>query len=303
MVLYLAFGVGLAYAMIMDPRDPWAAWAAQFFVLGVFGMSVWLLLFYQRGGLIIAGDRVEAVGVFRRRTLTLSKVHDARWRVNADGGSVALKAEDGRIVVRFGYFENEQRDRLIRDFRAAIPPDRQMGWNLFAYKISSGEPRPRKTKPGDGEVLITRRRWYRYGLAALAVSLPLAGLAWWVTGEARFLAALPAVSLPFWVMRFFTPAHGMVVPRLSNPRDLIMLYWLAFVAVWGLIAIGAILLVMVFADRLSHPVGAFGVIFGVLFTVLIVEALRIDRRRTRLDREAADLAAKERGEAPERVLG
>ena len=86
----------------------------------------------------------------------------------------------------------------------------------------------------------------------------------------------------------------MVVPRLLTPDTS---GFLGFLLLWFLVAIAGIAAHSVFRPRLAHP-DAFAIVGAAIwFGALMFEAALQDRRRAHREREAADLAAKARGEA------
>ena len=70
-----------------------------------------------------------------------------------------------------------------------------------------------------------------------------------------------------------------------------------FLLVWGFVGIGAIMLFELLRPRLSSPNAAMIVVGVAWLAVLLREAALQDRHQALRDREAADLAAKARGEA------
>jgi hypothetical protein len=97
-------------------------------------------------------------------------------------------------------------------------------------------------------------------------------------------------------LRFGMPAKGMIAPKLSASRnpDLFGFAW--FCLFWGLVAIACLTINERFRPRMEQPDAILAAGCVAWFGVLLFEAFRLDRRQTRREREAADLAAKARGE-------
>jgi hypothetical protein len=259
------------------------------------GISLWLLTAYWREELTIHGERVTFRGIVRRRDVDLREVTRALWRTGHGGGSVVHRTETARLSIHLANYEDEGRDQLVRHLRSVLDPQIQTGWSLFAYKIAFRQPRSIRTKPGPDEILLGRGRWDRYFMPALVVASLAGVVSWRITDELRYLAA-PLPFLALWaLMRATTPAAGMVVQKLVDP-DTVRILW--FLHLWLAVAIAGLMAHKVFRPRPADP-DAFMIVGALVwFGVLLFEGGRVDRRRTLRDREAADLAAKARGEAP-----
>jgi hypothetical protein len=264
--------------------------------LAMTALSAYLLAAYCRERVTIDGARITKQGVFRRVAFDLRDVTEARWRLWPEGGSVVLKAAATRVSIEFGSFEREQASSMIDHLRSAVDPGVQINWNLFDSKIADPLRRPKPTKPGPGEVLLGRDRWDCYFVPGVVVAAIIGVACWWLTAELRFLAA-PVIPVSLWVlMRMTTPAEGMITRRLSFSADPDTSGWLLFCLLWGLAALGGVMTVEVLRPRLVHPDTVLVIGMVVWILALLFEAFRSDRRRSRRNREAADPAAKERGE-------
>jgi hypothetical protein len=297
---FLAWGALGMFGALTDPeiRHRLAAIAVMAGIpLLMAGMSAWVLVAYWRAELTIQGTRLVNRGIFRSSEISLLDVTEARWRTRSAGGSVVLRNESARLSVEFGYYEADESFGIVHHLRSVLRPDVQTGWNLFAYKTALLEPRSGRTKPGPDEVLLRRDRWDRYLVPSL-VMVSLAGVAAWrIAGESLFLAA-PLFPLVGWALiRATTPADGMVVKKLSSLANPDTARILGFLLVWFLVGVGGVIVHEVFRPRLTHA-DAVMIVGGAIWSVILLfEAGLQDRRQARSDREAADLAAKARGEA------
>jgi hypothetical protein len=261
------------------------------------GMSVWVLVAYWRAALTIQGTRVVTRGIFRSREISLLEVTEARWRTESAGGSVVLRNESARLSVEFGYYEADESSGIVHHLRSVLRPDVQTGWNLFAYKTALLEPRSARMKPGPDEVLLRRDRWDRYLVPSLVMASFAGIAAWRIAGESLFLAG-PLFPLVGWALiRATTPADGMVAKKLSTLANPDTARILGFLLVWFLVGVAGVIVHEVFRPGLAHP-DAFMIVGGAMWLVILLfEAGLQDRRQACRDREAADLAAKARGEA------
>jgi hypothetical protein len=297
---FLAWAAVNLYVLRTDATIPHSV-ALAFLFLGVplsmAGLSALMLVAYWQARLIIHDGLVTDRGVFREKSINLRDVTEARWRVHQDGGSVVLRTGSARVVITFGNYEAAERERIIVYLRSALPPEIQVGWNLYAYKVEPFESRPPRTEPGPDEVLLGRNRWDRYLLPAFAMIGLAASVAWWFTGELRpFTVLLLPVGL--WAyLRFNTPAEGMVVHKLSASFSPDEVQFYRFTLLWVLVAVAGLVL-NGYLRRGGEPFDTI-VIVGLVawFGVFLYKVYLLDRRTARRDREAADLAAKTRGES------
>jgi hypothetical protein len=262
------------------------------------GLSVFILAAYWREELTIRGDRVTFRGVLRDKAIDLGEVTKARWwtATSAEGGSLVLRTESTRFVISLNNYEAEEQERIVNHLRSVLPAEIQVGWNLFAYRAEQRAVQAAKTKPGPDEVLVSRDRWDRFLLPSLAALSLVVVAAWRLTGELRYLAS-PLVLLVFWaILRFMTPAKGMISQKLSASRNPEFGGFAWFCLFWGLVAAGGLMINEHFRPRMERLDAILVVGCVVWFGVLIFEAHRFDRPRVRREQEAADLAAKARGE-------
>ena len=319
---FLAWAAFGAYIALADPNIPHRLTALLFFVsvpLFMATLALWILLAYWREELTIRGDRLVHRGVFRVTELDLRDVTESRWRTRPTGGSIVLRAKpklrlhercwgigrvlgrgvltprESKLTVNFGNYETTESESLVRHFHAVLAPDVQSGWNLFAYKITTGEPEPPRTKPGPDEILFRRDRWDRWLLPATLVVLLGSVVAWGITREVPFLIP-PLMPLALWIyLRVTTPAEGMIVRRLSHTFEPEARHFLVFLILWGIVAVVAVFLIDAWRPNQDAPTVPMIVASVIWVTVLMVEAGLQDWRKAQRDREKADLAAKARG--------
>src|SRR5262245_15936875 len=172
---YLWLGVVCAAAFFVAAvMSVWAAWTnidgsfrypkETAVVFGVFWGSLTLLgLYVVRAQLVerllVWEDRVKQVGSFRTREARFAEVERVRWRrMGNPGGSVVLYAPSVRLAIWFANYGSVHSERL-RDFiRAAVPVERQEGWDRYAELFV---PTPEKTAKA--------RRAAKWGFAGFAV--------------------------------------------------------------------------------------------------------------------------------------
>lgn len=277
---------------LADPRWAWLAFMASVPLL-MLGLSLWSLAAYYRHELRIDGDRLVSLGVIRPAEIDLRDVREARWRTWPIGGSLALRGESGRLVINLPEYEAEDRARIIDLLRSALPLEVQAGWNLFAYKIADRLRLPEVRKPGPDEVLVRRGDCSRY-FAPLSAAVCLISIAtWWLTGDRGILGAPPFVlGLWAWV-RWSTPSQGMIVSKVTGEDA----RFLRLLLGWTLVAFAGLGAHQAFWPRQEGLDLSLAVGIVVWLGVLLFGVGRADRRKSRRDQEAADLAAKGRGEA------
>ena len=298
LTIFLALGAGGIFLALTGPevRNRLAA-AALMGGVPLFMAGLCILGLVRREALTIRGERVVSQGIFRLKEIGLLEVTRARWRRwPGFNGSLVLRNESARLPVYFDNYEAEDRDRIIQYLRSVLPPEVQTNWNLFAYNIAIRKPRSVHSKLGPDEVLLRRDRWDPYLVPSLLV-FGLAGIILWkIMGELLCLT-MPLAPLAGWALiRASTPAEGMVAQKISSAITPEMARFLWFVLLWGMVAIAGLLAHGLFLPRQREPDMYLIVGFVVWYGVAIFEAVLEIRRQFRRDREAADLAAKARGE-------
>jgi hypothetical protein len=260
------------------------------------GLAIWTLAVYWRAELTIRGDRIALRGVVSRIEIDLPEVIKARW---LEGTRILLRTERTRLAICFDNYEAEDRKRIVDHLRTRLRPEVQTGWNLFAYKFARSERRPGACKLGPNESVLRPNDWDRYLVPCLVVPGFVAMVAWWSTGVRLFLVLplLPPVALT--IIRAATPSEGMIVKKLSlrsgTPREAARFVW--FLLLWALVGGLGVVAYEIFQFRMPHGEAVFIVGAVVWFGVLLFEGGLEDRRRSRREHEAAELAAKARGEA------
>lgn len=292
-------GLGL-YALRIEPVPPHPVAAACFalsFPLFMVGGSIWMIAAYWRARWTFRDGRVTARDVFHEKTIDLAEVTSARWQWGMEWGAVRLRTESDRLTLTFGSFERVERERIVRHLRETLPPEVQVDWNLYAYKVKPFEPpKSPKTKPGPDEILIRRDRYDRNFVPFMALASLLGAVFWRVSGEWRPALGFPVVTLAgLMLLRFSTPAEGMVAKKPSFKSDDARFF--RFVALWVPAGLACMIVYGYFkrAGDENAPILIVGAV--VWAAVFFYEVYLYDRRTMRREREAADLAAKGRGEA------
>jgi hypothetical protein len=261
------------------------------------GLAVWSVLAYFRADLTILDNLVTYRGVLREKTIDLRDVIHARWRISQQVGSVVLKTGSVRLVINFHNYEAEEQEQIVGFLRSVLRPENQVGWNLFAYKTEKSLKRSRRIKAGPDDILVKRDRYDRYLWPSL-VPASLAGIiTGWMTANPAWLG-LPLGPIVMWAwFRALIPAEGTIETKLSMPKDPETIRTVGFLAIWFLLAFVGVGVYGYFEPRMAHPDAIL--IGGVLawVVVLFVEGFRLECRQARRTQEAADLAAKGRGEA------
>ena len=172
----------------------------------------------------------------------------------ADPKRRVLRGGSTRLSIEFGAYEAEDSARIVHHLRSVLRREIQKGWNLFAYKTALFQRKSVSMKPGPDEILIRRERWDRYLVPSLVMA-SLAGIgAWRIAGQSGFLAA-PIVPLVGWVLlRFTTPAGGLITKKLSLSADPDTVRFLGCLVVWWLVGIAVVSTHEVF----RNPVEASG---------------------------------------------
>ncbi len=297
LLFFIAMGVFSAF-VFSDRKVP-HPWIGAF-VIGCFWSCCavacfWYLLVCWKSRLIVEGDRVTKIGVIGTKDLVLGDVVEVRWRTWPQGGSLVLKSFGTRMTIDFNEYTTDQRDRLVRHFRDRLGRSSQVGWELFAFRITSGETKERV--PEEGDVVVTRRRWDRLFLWMIPLFLATGALLAWQSGHWGMIV-IPFVPLTLlWtVSRITTPARGLIAPRLSKEEwpPGILRMWV------GIVLFLPIMLAIkwLFPERGSQDtaVRVAAVLISIYF---FIESIVIDRWVRRRTVEKARAAAIARGEDPE----
>jgi hypothetical protein len=261
------------------------------------GTSALLLATYYRSELTIVDDLVTSRGLFIERSLDLRDVTEARWQVAPNWGSLSFRSGSKRLALHFGTYAIEDRERMVHYLRSRLPAEIQVGWNLYAYKVKPFDRQTTPAKPGPDEILLRRDRWDRYFVPTLVVSSLVGFVVWRITGELKPSIAFPLVLLGLLIfLRFSTPAEGIVAQKLSASFSPDHAHFFRFALLWGLVGLAGLLVNGYFRPGMKD-LDAILIVGGVAWcAVFFHEVYLLDRREARRDREAADLAAKARGE-------
>lgn len=288
--LFLAWGGFALWAAAYDPtirsRLGFAAMALVPF--GMAAMCAGAALHHARSSLTFRGGRLISRGLRKRSEMDPADVTEARW---GPGSVVKLRDASSRLKIDLREYERPDRERIVARLRAAIRPEAQHGWNLFAYRTRFGL--PEKRTPGPDEVLRTRRDSRRLYLATVAAAVPVVVAVWWMTGHASTFFVLPgllAVALGF---SFATPKGGEVVPEISwraTPE-------VAFILGWAALGCGLMLGFGRLWGRLPIPAILAGGTAAAYLAAFVVVMNRFERRRKAREEEAAERAAEARGES------
>ncbi|MDR3622678.1 MAG: hypothetical protein P4L85_25220 [Paludisphaera borealis] len=261
-------------------------------------LSLWVLAAYRHERLTIQGNQIAHKGVTRRKEIDLAQVIEARWRLPLPG-SVVLRDASTRLAIPFSNYEDDDVERIVAHLRSALPPKIQTNWNLFAYKASARRERSNRTKPSPDEILVDRKRWDRFFTPVLVFYLlAVAVNTYIIKGDFRPLLVAPVPIVALWLLfRMTTPAKGTVTQKLSKSADPDLYHLLVVTAVTLPSALLGFVAVERLRPHLAHPDAIMIAWTFACLMIFLFEGHRLDRRKARRDREAADAAAKARGEA------
>ncbi|HUT94428.1 MAG TPA: hypothetical protein VMY37_33530 [Thermoguttaceae bacterium] len=271
------------------------------FWLAFMALSVWLLLAYWRHRLTIRDEEIDYVGVIRHKRIRPPEIVSARWRCWPQRGSLVLKTVTARVAIDFGDYGTESARQLIRFFRESVPLPLQTGWELFYVRIGKRVARaarqPEETAPGEGEVLLTRRRFDVYFLIGTLLAGATAVGVYHATGDSSVSVTLVQIPAIWLVVRFMWPRKGMVSKRATaDSRHRFAL--VAYLWLFGGMAC-CLLFKAFFPDAAARFMIAFFVVtFAGIFTALSV----LDRRRRREERKAIEDLQRRGRIVPEELL-
>lgn len=200
-------------------------------------LSLWILLAYKYGYLIVQNETIIGKGVIFRKEIDLSSVKQARWNL-VQGGGITLKSLTEKISIYFDNFELEERLWLIHHLQSHLPESVQQNWDLFCHKIAIPlrDYKPEKFKPpGADEVLLTRKRWDWYFVPFILLTIVLGIVAAWKFQLPRLLNAPVLPTILWLILRYGTPKRGMVSQRISADREFVKLW--NYIAWWSIICL------------------------------------------------------------------
>jgi hypothetical protein len=226
-------------------------------------------------------------GAIAKSMIDLTSVTEARW---IEGNRITLRTRSDRLTIYFGNFEPTEALWLIRLFRSRLPESIQTNWPMFAYKVAvrlRDRMASEKSPPGQGEVLITRRRWDWYFIPAILLSGVFGIVASSILQQERLLMA-PLGPAALWLMiRFMTPRQGLRAHRIGKDPQIGFLY---FLLVWSCIFFVGIWAFSI--AKLPEPHATYLGVVGciVWFAGLLLVGHRFDREKRRRDLESSELA-------------
>lgn len=98
-------------------------------------LGIWLIFSYVRSRRYIGPQGVREVGILRVRTVRFDQLSAARWRVVFQGGSLVLRAPDGKLTLYFASFSPADKREMIDLLRNKIDEQIQEGWERFESRI------------------------------------------------------------------------------------------------------------------------------------------------------------------------
>ncbi len=294
------FSAGAAFSIstaLTDPRIKNRLSSVAFpggVLLVMAALSIWVVLEILRSRLTIQGERVVLEGVLRRREINLAEVTEARWY--SPVCRLMLRSESERVFIRFDHYEKEANEQIIDHIRAMLRPEIQTGWNLFAYKRAKFKDRLLRRKAGPGEILIRRSRYDRLLAPFLLLTILVGVATWWILGTPGGLGGSLIVLLMWGMMRFSVPADGEIAEAITLPTGSDTRRSDFFLVLWVVAGIAVFCGYRFFGAWVGRS-DVFIVIQVFCVLGLMFECHRLERERSQKDQEAADLFAKERGEA------
>jgi hypothetical protein len=295
LVVFLALLAAVIFAASKEPsagRKLNMAIGLGGFPLMMVACSILMIVEHRRHGLTIQGTRVVLRRISRPTEFDLREVTVARWRFP---GNLVLRSGSARVVIHLPNYDPEARERIEQYLRSTIDPAVQTGWNLMVYKLEMVKRRA-TGKPGPDEVLVRRENWSRYFAPCLVATGVVVFAYWSATGNVRPFAAL-LMPLAAWAsLRFTTPAEGMLAKKISLPATAEGRRFLGFLIVWIVVGAAGLATHTRYQAQLVHasPVMVAGIL--IWYAAFIFEFAVLGRRQSRREREAAELAAKTRGE-------
>lgn len=254
----------------------WLAWMA---------LGVWIVLACRRHRLAVHDGQIDDFGVMGQKRMRVPEIVSARWRCGPVRGSLVLKTASTRLTIDLGNYENEEQRQLIRFFREAVPAPLQSGWELFYARNVKGRSRRArasgKDEPGEGQVLLTRRRLDRYFVVGLLLGVVASVCAYFATRDARVVWKLTVIPLIWLVVRFLLPRRGAVASRLtidSRYRSTV------FGCLW---LFGGMACYLVMEALFPRAATAFmAPFFGIIVAGLFIGVWLIGRQQRRKEKEA-----------------
>ncbi|WP_422928500.1 hypothetical protein [Singulisphaera sp. PoT] len=258
-------------------------------------LSAFLLAIAWTEELQFSGDRLIHRFLNRQREFLLSESTRAQWRTTRTSGKLILRSGSEKLSIDFDTYEPDARESIIRQVREKLAPEAQEGWDYFEQRQSKLERRRTGTKPGPGEILISRRRYDRMLMPALVVTSILGAILWRLTGKSALFVVPQLAVLAGWaLLRFATPTQGLVTPKITLAKDPAVVRYPPYFVPWSAAVLVGLFICLAFHRRLSYPVATFIALASLFYGPFIYETIRLQKRRSQYSREAAE---KSRAEA------
>ncbi|WP_298864515.1 hypothetical protein [uncultured Gimesia sp.] len=290
LIFYTSISIGAAYAMwdkVLALNNFFDIAFACFMFSFFPGINLWILLAYKYESLTIQNESVIQQGVIFRKEIDLSSVKQARWNL-VQGGGITLKSLTEKISIYFENFEREERLWLIQYFQSHLPESIQQNWDLFCLKIAIPlrDPQPKVFRdPGPDEILITRKRYDRFGIPLSILSIICTALAAWYFRFPRYLG-VSVIPIGFWLLlRYSIPKRGMVGRRISADRDLKQM--LIFLFCWGALGLIGIIILKIIDFPEPQNMISNVCLMCIWFTILLIIVSKLDRNRHKLNLKKA----------------
>jgi hypothetical protein len=308
LTLFVPMGVICAIAI---PQTGAALLGSGFCGFLAIGAMV-MLLDIRRHRLTVTENVVEACGLFGGKQIPLAEVIEARWRLYSDLGRLVLKTAAGKVAINFSTYPREHAHRLILFFRNRLPKERQVGWEPFWEFYWSRFDTP---DPACRERFAEETRWLRMRMDL-----------WMVLG------LLLTAGLMAWAYPWLREAQHM--PEGRHPAMVVLIGLGSIVALWAFVRFQVTADVGKIRERVPPPDagpavaiyfgsllltitvplamaiygfhGERSVFFGgclIAFVVGLAMCIRLTRRHSRWQKEAARAAAKEYLEPGDRESG
>lgn len=290
LIFFTLFGTGSTYLMwFMAHPDSKMFAVIAFSVIWspLVGIFIWSFLVCQYRSITIQKETVILQGVFSCKEIDLSRVLEARWKL-IGSGVLTLKTLTEKGSVHLLNFEREDRLWLIQYFRSHLPESIQQNWDLFCLKVAIPlrDPKPKVFRdPGPDEILITRKRYDRFGIPLSILSIICTALAAWYFRFPRYLG-VSVIPIGFWLLlRYSIPKRGMVGRRISADRDLKQM--LIFLFCWGALGLIGIIILKIIDFPEPQNMISNVCLMCIWFTILLIIVSKLDRNRHKLNLKKA----------------
>jgi hypothetical protein len=302
-LLTIPFGIAAGIAgvclFLSEPEPgapPWRPTVVAIFCVfpvllcGVGGLLMIVDVLCRR--LIIDGDSVTQVGIFRTKQINLAEVVQARWRL---GGAVILKTLAGTMKVDISGYRGGEARQLIKFFHLCLPAERQRGWEKFWEMKwrSFDEPDPTRREEFAEATRRLRRRYWMWLAVGVALVFITTIVLWCCTGDADNLRGLAflVLLLPVLALTQCVSAGGKIAAQTELSRT---------ANASPLLVTGCVVLMLGFLGAipfalLGTPIAGRTVMLGgaLLGCLLVVIGSRVQERKVRPIRSMAAKLAEE----------